>query len=150
MKKHIFAALIVLLSSTLVLAQSDLKTDNKGNTTGTIDGKKVKIHTDQDGNSRGSIGSARINTHTDSLGNTSGTVGKAVINSNIADDNNKPAGMMGKAKLTPQPVKNITATPGVINTSIINSYSENPGNTSGKGGYKNINKGSSSKLSEDF
>ncbi len=57
---------------------------------------------------------------------------------------------MGKAKFTPLPVKNITPTPGVINTFIINSCTENPGNTSGKGGYKNTNKGTALKLSDDF
>ncbi|MFH0780511.1 MAG: hypothetical protein V2B20_00950 [Pseudomonadota bacterium] len=150
MKKHILAAFFVILSSSTVLAQSNLITDDSGNTTGTIDGKKVKIHTDQYGNSKGTIGSAKISSHTDPLGNTSGTVGKTVINSNITSENNLPAGTIGKSKLVPRPMKDINPTPGAINNSIINSYIENPGNTSGKGGYKNINKGTSSKLSEDF
>jgi len=157
LNKHVLAAFFVLLSSSVVFAQSNLVTDDKGNVTGMIDGKKVQMHTDDQGNTKGTIGSARINTHTDQLGNTTGTVGKKLINTNIADTQTSPAGalnptagVLGKSMLTPRTPTQNHVTPGAVNNSIINTYVEDPGNTSGKGGYKNINKRSSEKLEESF
>jgi hypothetical protein len=40
--------------------------------------------------------------------------------------------------------------PGAINKSIISAYTENPGNTSRKGGYKNINKRTTEILGKDW
>ncbi len=157
LNKHVLTAVFVMMSSSVVFAQSNLVTDDKGNITGTIDGKKVQMHTDEQGNTKGTIGSARINTHTDQLGNTTGTVGKKLINTNIADTNNSPSGTLypttgalGKSLLTPRTTAQNNVTPGAVNNSIINTYVEDPGNTSGKGGYKNINKRSSEKLGESF
>jgi hypothetical protein len=148
-KQLVIITFFVMLSSSVIAADSNLITDDKGNTTGTIDGKKVKMHTDQHGNTKGTIGSARINTHTDQLGNTTGTVGKSIINSNIADINNPPSGMLGKSTLKPPPVPS-KVTAGAINSSVLNSYTENPGNTSGKGGHRNINKGSGGSFDGNF
>jgi hypothetical protein len=152
MKISVLAALFVIFYTAMVHAESSLVTDDKGNTTGTIDGKKVSIHTDKFGNTTGTIGSARINTHTDQLGNTTGNLGKSginnnIINNNILIDNGTPSkGRIGKPLVNARPSEETNVTPGAINSALINSYVENPGNTSGKGGYKNINKRSNELL----
>ena len=64
--------IISFLLPAILLAQTNLRTDSFGNTTGTIDGERVNLRTDSFGNTRGSIGDQRINTRTDSFGNTRG------------------------------------------------------------------------------
>lgn len=150
MKKTIITAFFVMLSFSTALASSNISTDDKGNTVGTIDGKKVDLHTDKDGVTKGTIGSARINTRTDQLGNTSGTVGKTIIDTNTLNTTNQPAGALENSLLKPRTAGKIDTSAGAIQNSIINSYIDNPGNTTGKGSAKNINKRSTEKLGEGF
>lgn len=139
-----------MLSCSTVFAASNLSTDDKGNITGTIDGKKVNMRTDQYGNTKGTIGSARINTHTDQLGNTTGTVGKTIIDGNTVNNTTPPAGMLGNSLLKPRTTSKIDTSPEAIQNSIINNLADKPGNTTGKGSAKNINKRSSDILGESF
>ena len=151
MRKLIATAFLFLLLSSTALAQSNLATDENGNITGTVDGKRVNMRTDQFGNTRGTIGGAKINTHTDKLGNITGTVGKTAINTNLANTNTPVSGAIGKAAIKPRVVTSPPPTAGAIGNSILNTYTgDDQLNTSGKTDFKNINKKSSDKLNESF
>ncbi len=73
MKITTFAVGVVLLGFVAAAtAQTNLQTDQFGNTTGTMNGERVNIQRDQFGNTTGTIGDRRINRHTDQFGNTTG------------------------------------------------------------------------------
>lgn len=147
MKIHIIAAFSIILFSSAAFAASDLTTDENGNVTGTIDGKKVNMRTDQFGNTRGTIGGEKVKTHTDKFGNTTGTVGKTAIDTRADDAGNAAPVKIGKSKinaLTDKDNETITGAPGTVGSSIVNTYLGNPANASGKVDHKNINKRSDS------
>ena len=153
MKKHILTALFIMLSFSTAFAApniSNITTDEKGNTTGTIDGKKVDLHTDQYGNTKGTIGSARINTHTDDLGNTTGKLGKQAINTNLNTVNTSTIDTDEKSLLKPRGTITNNTAPATIGGNIVNSYTDSSQNTTGKGGARNINKRGSDGMSDGF